>query len=296
VLLNGLGFAAVFTLGLTLAGDTLDTSSRKGRSIGLYRGLGSLAWAAGAFGGGRIADLFSISAAFLVCSALFAAAAAVALLLHDVKVVTVAARPVRAAPGAARPLGGLPLLYLAGVMIWTAVDYASSTMWPNYMASFGYSKTAIGSLWSLAAFFEMPAMVVFGGLSDVMGRTIMLVAGGFSIALVQIGYILFVQSLPILLGIQVVRGLGLGSYTSAAMTYAAEHGTQATRGSNSGLFFATSSAGQLAGTLLGGTMAQAFGFTALYLTCAALATCAGLCFLALRRTGASPRPQAEIQA
>ena len=50
VLLNGLGFAAVFTLGLTLAGDTLDTSSRKGRGIGLYRGLGSLAWAAGAFG------------------------------------------------------------------------------------------------------------------------------------------------------------------------------------------------------------------------------------------------------
>ena len=184
-------------------------------------------------------------------------------------------------------MGGLPLLYLAGVMIWTAVDYASSTMWPNYMASFGYSKTAIGSLWSLAAFFEMPAMVVFGGLSDVMGRTIMLIAGGFSIALVQIGYILFVQSLPLLLGIQVVRGLGLGSYTSAAMTYAAEHGTQETRGSNSGLFFATSSAGQLAGTLLGGTMAQAFGFTALYLTCAALATASGICFLALRRR-ASP--------
>ena len=181
-------------------------------------------------------------------------------------------------------------------MIWTAVDYASSTMWPNYMASLGYSKTAIGSLWSLAAFFEMPAMVVLGGLSDVMGRTIMLVAGGFSIALVQVGYILFAQSLPILLGIQVVRGLGLGSYTSAAMTYAAEHGTQENRGGNSGLFFATSSAGQLAGTLLGGTMAQAFGFTALYLTCAALATIAGICFLAMRRTGESPRPQVETQA
>jgi MFS family permease len=299
MLLNGLGFAAVFTLGLTLAGDTLDTSSRKGRSIGLYRGLGSLAWAAGALVGGRIADIFSIAAAFLICSGLLAAGAVVALLLHDVKVakvVKVAARPERAAPVAARPLGGLPLLYLAGVMIWTAVDYASSTMWPNYMTSMGYSKTAIGSLWSLAAFFEMPAMVVFGGLSDVMGRTSMLVAGGFSIALVQIAYILFVQSLPILLGIQVVRGLGLGSYTSAAMTYAAEHGTPETRGSNSGLFFATSSAGQLAGTLLGGTMAQAFGFTALYLTCAALATVAGLCFLALRHSGETPPRQVETQA
>ena len=102
------------------------------------------------------------------------------------------------------------------------------------------------------------------------------------IAAVQVGYVLFVQSLPILLGIQVARGLGLGSYTSAAMTYAAESGTQETRGSSSGVFYATSSAGQLGGTLLAGTMAQAYGFTALYLTCAALATASGLCFLALR--------------
>ena len=134
-------------------------------------------------------------------------------------------------------------------------------------------------------------MVIFGGLSDVVGRTIMLIAGGFGIAAVQVGYVLFVQSLPILLGIQVARGLGLGSYTSAAMTYAAESGTQETRGSSSGIFYATSSAGQLAGTLLAGTMAQAFGFTALYLTCAALATASGICFLALRRSGVTPPRQ-----
>ena len=93
LLLNGLGIAAVFTLGLTLAGDSLDTSSRKGRSIGLYRGLGSLAWAAGAFVGGRIADMYSIAAAFLVCSGLLAAAAVVARLLRDVKVAGPVAAP-----------------------------------------------------------------------------------------------------------------------------------------------------------------------------------------------------------
>ena len=88
------------------------------------------------------------------------------------------------------------MLFLVGVALWTAAHLASTTMWPNYMASFGYSKTTISSLWSLAALVEMPAMYITGALSDTMGRAIMLAAGGFSIALVQIGYMLFVQSLP----------------------------------------------------------------------------------------------------
>ncbi len=107
-------------------------------------------------------------------------------------------------------------------------------MWPNYMEANGYSKTTISSLWSLAALIEMPAMWLGGALSDITGRAVVLAAGGLFIATVQIGYMLFVASLPLLLGVQVVRGFGFGGYTSAAMTFAAEHGGKA-RG-NSGLF------------------------------------------------------------
>jgi MFS family permease len=298
-LLDGLGLAAVATLGLTLVGDILDASTHKGRSIGLFRGIGSLTWALGALAGGWIADAFSFQAAFLLCAAVMFAAVLVALLLQEVKVTAppvaspaVApgpAAPVPAAPvPAARQARSLPPLFLIGVATWTAVDYASSSMWPNYLASLGYSTAAISGFWSLAALFEMPAMVLFGSLSDIIGRAIVLAAGGFSIALVQVGYVLFVQSLPALLSIQVVRGLGLGSYTAGAMTYAAEQGSPERRGSSSGLFFAISSTGQLAGTLMGGTVAQAFGFTTLYLICALLATCAGACFLALRRSESHP--------
>lgn len=287
-LLDGLGLAAISTLGLTLVGDVLDASTRKGRSIGLFRGIGSLTWAVGALVGGWIADTFSFQAAFLLCSGVLLAAVLVALLLQEVKTVESPSAPASAAQfAAAKPAAaktaGLPLLFLIGVAVWTAVDYASSSMWPNYLASLGFSLTAISGFWSLAALFEMPAMVLLGGLSDIIGRTILLAAGGFSIALVQVGYILFVHSLPALLSIQVVRGFGLGSYTATSMTYATEHSSAQHRGSSSGLFYATSSAGQLAGTMLGGTVAQAFGFTTLYLICALLATCAGGCFLALRR-------------
>jgi MFS family permease len=289
---DGLSGAAVMTVGLTMLGDALAASPNKGRSMGLVRGSASLVWALGAFAGGRIADAFSLQTAFLICSGMFTAAAAIALLLQETKVVKPAAlvpapvltpEPAKAAAAPIpRPKIGLPVLFLAGVVLWGATDMASSTMWPNYLGSLGYSKTTISSLFSLAAFVEMPAMVVFGSLSDLVGRTIMLAAGGFVFALVQASYIFFVQNLPALLGIQVVRGLGFGSYTASAMTFATEQGGHEDRGSNSGMFNAMSSAGMLTGTMLGGTVAQAFGFTALYALCAVMATGAGACFLALR--------------
>ena len=287
---DGLSGAAVMTVGLTMLGDALAASPNKGRSMGLVRGSASLVWALGAFAGGRIADAFSLQTAFLICSGMFGISALIALLLQETPV----AKPLAPVPApelaktavgrAAKPRIGLPVLFLAGVVLWGATDMASSTMWPNYLGSLGYSKTTIGSLFSLAAFVEMPAMVVFGSLSDLVGRAIMLAAGGFVFAFVQASYIFIVQNLLALLGIQVVRGLGFGSYTASAMTFATEQGGHENRGSNSGLFNAMSSAGMLAGTMLGGTVAQAFGFTTLYALCAVMATGAGACFLALRRS------------
>jgi DHA1 family tetracycline resistance protein-like MFS transporter len=287
-LLDALSMAGVSTLGLTLMGDTLDASSRKGRSMGFTRGLASLAFAAGAFTGGRLADAFGISSVFLVCGAFLTAAALVALLLHEVKPAPLPV-VVDTAPTAARPRTlGLPVLFLAGVSLWTAAHVASTSMWPNYMEANGYSKTTISSLWSLAALIEMPAMWLGGALSDITGRAVVLAAGGLFIATVQIGYMLLVASLPALLGVQVVRGFGFGSYTSAAMTFAAEHGGKAQRGGNSGLFNTAGSAGQLAGSLLGGMLVQAAGFNTLYLVCAGLAVGSAVCFLLLRRQGAVP--------
>ncbi len=159
-------------------------------------------------------------------------------------------------------------------------------MWPNYMATLGYTNTDIGTLWGLAAFIEMPAMYLAGVLSDVMGRALLLAAGGFAIAVVQLGYLLVAAYLPALLGVQVIRGFGFGSYTSTAMTFTAEQGEQASRGSNSGLFYMTASVGQLLGMFLGGQLVQFLGFSALYTVCFLFAVSSGFCFLALRRNTA----------
>jgi len=287
-LLDALSMAGVSTLGLTLMGDTLDASNRKGRRMGLTRGLASLAFAGGAFVGGRLADAFGVSSVFLVCGGFLAAAALAALALQEVKPAAVVA-PVDPSSPQRAPALGLPVLFLGGVVLWTAAHVASTSMWPNYMEANGYSKTTISSLWSLAALIEMPAMWLGGALSDITGRAAVLAAGGVFIAAVQIGYLLLVTSLPALLGVQVVRGFGFGSYTSASMTFASEVGGKAQRGGNSGLFNTAGSAGQLAGSLLGGMLVQAAGFNALFLVCAGLAVGSALCFLLLRRQqGAAP--------
>ena len=284
-LLDGLSMAAVSTLGLALMGDTLDSSQRRGRQMGLTRGLGSGAFAVGALVGGRLADTFGLSFVFVVCGAFFLAAMLAALFVQEVR-----SAPLPVVPGSQshRPGAGLPLLFLAGVMLWTTAHVASTSMWPNYMATFGYSKTAISSLWSLAAFIELPAMYVTGALSDVMGRSIMLAAGGLGISVVQIGYMLLAQNLPLLLGVQVLRGFGFGSYTASSMTFAAEFGGQQHRGSRSGLFNAAGSTGQLLGSMLGGTLVQMAGFPALFALCSTIALASALCFLWLGRRRSTP--------
>ena len=126
-------------------------------------------------------------------------------------------------------------------------------------------------------------MYLSGMLSDLFGRAIMLAAGGFAIALVQIGYLTLALLLPALLGVQVIRGFGFAGYTSTAMTYTAERSESENRGAAGGLFYSAGSTGQLLGMASGGLLVENFGFATLFIVCALLAGAAGLCFLMLRR-------------
>ncbi|MCX6046874.1 MAG: MFS transporter [Chloroflexi bacterium] len=291
---EGVGTAAYGTLSLAMMGDLLDKEQKKGQRMGWYRGLASAAFAIGSIMGGRLADLTSIAQTLQICSGLYLAAAICALALSESKVIkplrpvtpTVSA-PVTSQSGWNR---GLPILFLVGAVLWTAAHTASASMWPNYMNTLGYSKTTIGNLWGFAAFIEFPAMRITGGLSDTLGRVPLLAAGGVGIALVNLGYLFLAQLLPFLLAVQVFRGFGYSSYTTNAMTYATENTETSMRGSRSGIYNATASAGSLLGTLLGGTLAQNFGFHFMYGMCATLALCSAVCFFMLRRQNIAARP------
>ncbi len=303
--LEALGMAAFNTLGLALVGEALASSratapspdqppaqqlaqqpSQSGRRMGLYRGAGSLAFAAAALVGGRLADATSLRAVFIASASINALACGVALLLVERRMM--AAVQAVGSSVAKRAPRQLPALFTVGVALWMAAHASAASMWPNFMSELGYSNTAISSLWGASALVEVPTMYGAGVLSDWVGRPALLATGGITWALVMVGYVTLAQLFPALLGIQLLRGVSYGSYTATAMTFTAEQGDAASRGRTSGEFFVASSSGQLVGMLMGGTLVQAMGFGALFGLCAMLALASAVCFLALPHAAKLP--------
>jgi MFS transporter, PPP family, 3-phenylpropionic acid transporter len=293
--IEGTFLAAYTTLSLAMMGDALEQASperrmQKGKWMGIYRGIGSLAFALGATAGGRVADYFSLNMAFWCCAVLYWAAGALACTLREAAVpqspaLVSTSQPLPNQVQAARQL---PLPFLFGVLFISAAHSAAASMWPNYMASIGYTKSAIGALWGFAAAVEMPAMYFAGILSDITGRAVMLASGALGLGFVYAGYALWATIFPVLLLTQFIRGFGYGSYTTSSMTFAAEFGIQRQRGSHSGLFNTSASAGQLLGMALGGTLVQLAGFQIMFSVCVLFALLSTLCFWLLKLQ--SPHP------
>jgi MFS family permease len=277
--LEGACRAAYLTPSLALMGDLLATGNQRGRRMGLYRGLGSLAFAAAAVVGGRLADLYSLNVAFQVCVLFNGLAVIVALFLREAPSAAVVMMD-EAIVAEKRPL---PPSFLAGVFLWIASWSAFTSMWPNFMDSLGYSKTAISSLWGLAALVEAPAMWLVGAVSDVIGRVPLLITGSMGIMVIMAGYILVSRWLPALMAVQTVRGVVYASYTPTTMTFASEWGNQEQRGGDTGLYYAVNGGGQLLGLFAGGRVVQAFQFETLFVICAVAGCLSGLCFWLLRR-------------
>ena len=112
--------AAYSTTSLALMGDLLSTSGARGKRMGTYRGIGSLAFAGGALIGGRLADAYSMRLTFGFAAVFYLVAALIALLLREPRLVQANATSRRPAadrlppPSSVFRLGlGLPWLFLA---------------------------------------------------------------------------------------------------------------------------------------------------------------------------------------
>jgi SET family sugar efflux transporter-like MFS transporter len=287
-ILGAVAQAAFSTASLALMGDLLEEGgSKRGRRMGVYRGLGSLGFGLVAFLSGSIADRYTIRTPYYFSSAFLVIAFALALLIREPEASEEQARttPARAREGgalrdiltstwasmkatftpppepeekAARRLPLPPLLISA--FLWSLTTGAVYAVWANYMVSeLGYSQAAMSRLWALASTTEFPLMILSGWLSDRIGRLPMLSLGFVAWTVVFSGYV-FVPVMPWMVLIQLTRGFAYSAFTATAMTYATEVRPKAQRGQVSGLYSSASGVGLILGSSLGGTLTQLTSF------------------------------------
>jgi MFS family permease len=305
--LGAVAMAAYTTSSLALMGDLLEQrTTTRGRSMGVYRGLGSLGFGLMAFASGTIADRLSLRAPFGLAALFLMIAFSLSLTVEEPHVasgvrprfsasvqtlITVAwrgsvaalnalaavlrspASELRGAPsgeGSGDPprLALTPLLVSA--FLWSLVTGAVYAVWANYMVDeLGYSQAAMSRLWALASLSEFPFMIAAGWLSDRLGRLEVLYLGFGSWTLVFLGYVI-VPWMPWILAIQLTRGFAYSAYTAAAMTYATEVRSREQRGAASGLYNSAGGLGAILGSSLGGIQTQLMGFQTMIATNAAL--------------------------
>jgi len=264
--------AAYMTTSLALMGDLLEShTTKRGRRMGTYRGLGSLGFGLMAFVAGSIADRWTLRAPFLLAAAFLTAAFVISLRVRERPISETAATDARPTTTDTSPHHSLPLApLLVASFLWSLVIGAVYAVWANYMVNVqGYSQATMSQLWSLASLSEFPLMILAGWLSDRLGRLPMLVLGFIAWALVFVGYVVVPQQ-PWIIGVQLLRGFAYAAFTAAAMTYAAEVRAKAERGRASGLYNASGGLGSIVGSTVGGAQTQLLGFRSMLLTNAAV--------------------------
>ena len=285
--LEGAALAAYNVGSVALLGDYLAGHPNRGRLLGAYRTLGSLAFGLTMLTSGMVADWLGPLVPF-ACSAAFALVGSLlALGLRD------APPP---APPAAEPAGtaaeatgnrrsaragvaGLLACLLAGAFGWHLILTSIYSVWPNYLASLGYSQAAITRLWALASLSEVPFMAVTGAISDRIGRRPMLALALGTIGLVVLGY-LALPGMPWIAAVQVVRAVAWSSFLTASLALTVEISSYAQRGRVTGLVNTVGAVGDVTGAAAGGTLVRASGFTALLWSGGTAAfVCAGLVLL-----------------
>jgi MFS family permease len=184
------------------------------------------------------------------------------------------------------PLGPLLVLAVAFGLPFAAVY----SVWPIWVANeLGHGRAVYSQLWGLAAFVEVPCMLLAGFFVDRVGRRRTFTLGLTLFALVYLAYFL-APPLPGLIAAQVVRGFAFAFFTATALTMAIELAPPDARGRAAGLYSTANGLAQISGNWIGAPLAAAIGFRAFY----AVAALAVLGAAAYARLGLRPRTSSTL--
>src|SRR5215213_9268702 len=275
--LEGVALSAYSTGSLALIGDLLEDQAGRGRLMGTYRTFGSLAFAIAALTGGWLADNISLRMPFAIAALCYLLAFVLGTRIVEqpigIAIPTDQGRKTKDEISAPLDLGHSSFVirqrsralwsFLALLGTWMFAMSAVVPLWPVFMANNGYSKTAIGGLWALAALGEAPCMILAGQLSDRWGRKRMMLTGFVAMSGVYLAYTLS-PALAWIVGVQLVRAFAYASMEAPALLYATELGLRRQRGRLAGLFYSAGSLGSIAGSIAGGVIAQLVGLSNMF--------------------------------
>jgi MFS family permease len=263
--LLGLAGGAEQVTALALMGDILHDHPHRGRLISGYRMSGSLAFSVAIVFSGWLSQTVGLRGSFLVAAVVYSMSFVISLFLTEPKRVATSGPP-----SSFRALLGGPMRPLLIVALAFGVPFSAVfSVWPIWIADvLGYGRATFSQLWGTAAFVEVPSMFVAGLVVDRFGRRPTFVLGMAGFSLVYLLYLL-APPLPGLVIAQVLRGITFAAFTATALTMAIELAPPDARGRASGLFTSAQGLAQISGNWLGGPLASAVGFQALFALAAA---------------------------
>jgi YNFM family putative membrane transporter len=148
-------------------------------------------------------------------------------------------------------------LFAAGFSTF-ALLYCVQPLLPLFSSAFGVSPAASSLAVSAATIGVAVSLVIVGGVSDRMGRKVVMATAQALVVLLTLGVSL-APSWNSILALRFLSGLALSGVPAVAMAYLAEEVEPGSLGSVMGLYIAGNAMGGMAGRLLTGVLADMTG-------------------------------------
>ncbi|MYW68514.1 MFS transporter [Streptomyces sp. SID8379] len=167
-------------------------------------------------------------------------------------------------------------LFLAGIATF-ALLYSTQALLPLVSAGFGASASAASWTVSGATFALAVCVLPLSALSERFGRRTVMTAS-LAVA-VSVGLLVpFAPTLEVLVALRVLQGAALAGLPASAMAYLAEEVRPKALVTAIGLFVAGNSIGGMSGRIIGGWIAEAWGWRAAVGTVGVIAVACAIAF------------------